>query len=748
MMTTDSVFCFPPDLRPMPEILVGNCLDVLRGLPDNSIDCCVTSPPFFGLRDYLTGSWQGGDDPLCTHSTGRGTNVKQTKHPNADNYPASAPHRGGDSSKCSRCGAIRIDDQIGLESTPTTYVEKLVDVFHEVYRILKEDGTLWLNLGDSYSNDTKWGGNSGGKHAKGLHGATGIGRGRRETGLKPKDMIGIPWSVAFALRDDGWYLRSDIIWAKVNPMPECLSPDTMVFIRENDLTARVNLDSILSNGKPYPKILTPDGWRSIVNIWETTKDIAVSFDASSTTKVVCSLEHTWPVSYDRRSNTVHDLPTAQLKDIGYKHYLLHHTIDKWLDEKITVFKDQILDYDLGFLVGLYAAEGGFGEKRGCRCKLTMHAKEAAILDQAESIITRFYPPTISRQYKNNYISLRFSSMKWRSFVLAIIKGKCSNKSVAIDFVLNTPRVFRQGIWNGYILGDGSPRPAGGCGAASASRLLRDDMCVLASSIGLITSKGDYSTIDTRTGKTYQNFQLWTPYIKKLPNTQSGARHLTIRNKHLIEGPHRMIDIQVDGGLFLVDDGLVTHNSVQDRPTSSYEHVFLLTKCSHYFYDDIAIREATSSVQATVERNGRADKGLVGAADLYRDGFGQSGNGGFERAKIETRNARNVWSIPTKPYHGAHFATMPLGLVQKCVLAGSSEKGCCASCGKPWRRVQASWAASCVCQADVVPSRVLDPFGGAGTTGLVARRLGRHSILIELNPDYADLARDRISNDKF
>jgi len=100
------------------------------------------------------------------------------------------------------------------------YVCHLTEVFREVKRVLRDDGVLWLNLGDSYSNDGKWGGQTGGKHAVDLHGNTGIGRGKKTTGLKPKDLVGIPWMVAFALRADGWYLRSDIIWSKANPMPE------------------------------------------------------------------------------------------------------------------------------------------------------------------------------------------------------------------------------------------------------------------------------------------------------------------------------------------------------------------------------------------------------------------------------------------------------------------------------------------------------------------------------------------------
>lgn len=151
------------------RILVGDCRALLATLPDGAANCCVTSPPYFGLRDY-----------------------------------------GHDS-------------QIGAETTPAAYVAALVAVMREVRRVLRDDGTCWLNLGDSYANDGKWGGRSGGKHVAALHGATAIGRRKTTTGLKPKDLIGIPWRVAFALQDDGWYLRSDIIWNKPNPMPESVT---------------------------------------------------------------------------------------------------------------------------------------------------------------------------------------------------------------------------------------------------------------------------------------------------------------------------------------------------------------------------------------------------------------------------------------------------------------------------------------------------------------------------------------------
>lgn len=150
-------------------ILCGDALDRLKSLPDESIQCCVTSPPYWSLRDY------------------------------------------------------QVDGQLGQEKSPQEYVARMVEVFREVKRVLKPDGTLWLNLGDSYANDSKWGGSSGGKHVKELHGNSGIGRQKTQTGLKGKDLIGIPWLVAFALRADGWWLRCDIIWHKPNPMPESVT---------------------------------------------------------------------------------------------------------------------------------------------------------------------------------------------------------------------------------------------------------------------------------------------------------------------------------------------------------------------------------------------------------------------------------------------------------------------------------------------------------------------------------------------
>jgi len=152
------------------EIKVGDCLASLRAMADQSVNCCVTSPPYFGLRNY------------------------------------------------------GVEGQLGLEPTPEEFVVALVTVLREVLRVLRDDGTLWLNLGDSYCSTapgTKNAPQSKGSEKNPEQWANA--RPKTPPGLKPKDLIGIPWRVAFALQADGWYLRQDIIWQKPNAMPESVT---------------------------------------------------------------------------------------------------------------------------------------------------------------------------------------------------------------------------------------------------------------------------------------------------------------------------------------------------------------------------------------------------------------------------------------------------------------------------------------------------------------------------------------------
>lgn len=197
----------------MPEtiILVGDALSRLKDLDDNTFNVVVTSPPYYGLRNYETGGeWMGGNNPNCTHVRHQHAKVPQGLQGRSareigqaealllgatipddvhNRYPASGRPIGNGRFKCDLCGAIKIDLQIGLESSPEEFIEAMVEVCRGIKRVLRPDGTFWLNIGDSYAN---------------------------------KSLLQIPVRVALALQQDGWYLRSEIIWAKTSAMPESI----------------------------------------------------------------------------------------------------------------------------------------------------------------------------------------------------------------------------------------------------------------------------------------------------------------------------------------------------------------------------------------------------------------------------------------------------------------------------------------------------------------------------------------------
>ena len=235
-------------------------------------------------------------------------------------------------------------------------------------------------------------------------------------------------------------------------------------------------------------------------------------------------------------------------------------------------------------------------------------------------------------------------------------------------------------------------------------------------------------------------------------------------------------------------------SVRDRPTKAHEYLFLLTKSERYYYDQEAVREASQASEATKTREayGRYDAGdgtakrntRTGKPD-YLQAIGNDYGG-------SSRNLRSVWTIATAPFPDAHFPTFPPKLIEPCIKAGTSEKGCCPQCGAPWIRIRKRrtdsepmgkgeweeeaaekgqvgirgrrrvaldrktaeeknpgyltlrWEPSCKCtECEPIPCRVLDPFGGAGTTGLVAQKFGQNYTLIELNPKYAEMSERRI-----
>ena len=194
-------------------------------MADESVHCVVTSPPYYGLRDYGIEPQVWGGEPGCEHDfdikirpqivlSNAHTTLQGGQSTQASAVPAS------ESGFCRHCNAWR--GSLGLEPTPALYIEHMAVVFREIRRVLRKDGTLWLNLGDGYA------GGSGGDRKIGEKDETRARKRDPIAGYKPKDLLGMPWAVAFALRDDGWWLRSESTWAKLAPMPEsCRDRPTM-----------------------------------------------------------------------------------------------------------------------------------------------------------------------------------------------------------------------------------------------------------------------------------------------------------------------------------------------------------------------------------------------------------------------------------------------------------------------------------------------------------------------------------------
>lgn len=798
------------------RLLQGDNRAVLDTMPAKSIHAIICSPPYFGLRSY-SGDQQvewptveyapmpglpmlriQGCEPGCKHEWGetqivhqRGSDVGST---------LSGPQNRGRQEKattgqyCQLCGGWR--GGLGNEPTLEAYIGHLILCLRSWHRVLRDDGCAFVNLGDSFAGS---GGAGGDYNAGGIReGQPKFKPGNPKNGLKAKDLQMVPARFALAAQADGWYVRSRIIWAKGvsflpdyagSCMPECLDPQTTIFIRNNGWVSKITLQQLADMNDaqlPMPEILSPNGWVEIKNIWKTVKP-AMAMRAGRVERVICSPEHRFPISSDRRRVKVRYEEAQNIRHEGYADYLLYCPIDKFLEPSITQWQGRPLSHDLGYLIGVYAAEGGIDGDSGFRIKLTIGLHEPEFLARIINVLNSFKVLSTQSE-RGNAISIRFSEEWIQRIILCFVSGDVKTKALNIEMLLNTPVEFRQGLLDGYVEGDGSDRKGGGWSITSASRRLRDDISTLASSLGIVTSKGaENRQYDERTDKTYASHTLWTPYMtkRKQKSGTEGVYQVPPRDRNMLDGERKMIDIEVEGHVFIIGDGLVTHNSVQDRPTKSDEDIYLLTKQPSYYWDHEAVKE--KAIYPDDNRKARQKP------EDYKSMMSDTGqvraviNPGNPKT-YSSRSLRSVWVINPQGWDGAHFAVWPEKLVAPMVKASTSEYGCCAQCGAPYERVverqsfsrnelptehphyrpgyytrkaggvddyangggqriqqstTTGWQATCTCAADVIPCTVCDPFAGSGTTGAVACAHNRNYIGIDLSADYITLAHERI-----
>lgn len=709
------------------RILRGDCMDVLKTLPDESVHCVVTSPPYFGLRDY---------------------------------------------------GAA---GQIGLESTPAEYVEKMVAVFREVRRVLRDDGTLWLNLGDSYA--------SGGRKTRDpgqskLHPAfTGEDNATtnfrpNDGGAKPKDLLGIPWRVAFALQADGWYLRQDIIW--------CLSGGAWVYARTQKGDMPVMVKDLVRLKPSTVKLWNGTKWTQVLG-WGASNDTSQRMELvlRSGERIGCTGGHLWPTQ--RGNFAARDLRPGDVIQTCR------------LPEPATVGAPMYLTRDLLWLIGLYLAEGS---RAGDTIQLSLNADEAPWLERIEAAADGL-GASMTHTKRGSNLSVRLYGRVLAAAIEEFIGGKTAHDKHLRAPAWNLPGWALRCIADGYLDGDGHWDQKARRWRLGFARnyALERDLRTLAARLGAtLTLHPGEATYQGGKKPSFRGEWRWNRTGHR--NEKDRGEVVEIRASRA----RKFWDIAVedDPHLFALASGVLTHNckpnpmpeSVRDRCTKAHEYLFLLAKSERYYFDADAIAESCESGESDLKkmreqlpRIGGKHKTLVDPLSMASSStnIGQKrsvGNG-------EQRNKRSVWTVATQPFKEAHFATFPPALIEPCILAGTSSHGYCAKCGAPWVRqsepiIQAGhtgstdsaypegstanrlallrqaareqgveytgarrttgWKATCACAAGIVPGVVLDPFGGAGTTGLVADRLGRDAILIELNPAYADMAENRIRND--
>lgn len=678
-----------------------DALTGLKMLPDNSVDCVVTSPPYWGLRWYGDAAitiWDGDAD--CKHewldflkkgiSGGENSDVRKKK--GQENFQIVPDNI---QAFCVKCGAWR--GQLGQEPTPELYVEHLVEIFREVKRVLKPEGTLWLNLGDSYwSNRSKLCETGGvGKTAKcGREHQGRAGFGRHHV-IKPKDLIGIPWMVAFALRNDGWWLRQDIIW--------CLSGGTYVYVRSAKGDMPMTIKDLARLRSDTVKLWNGYKWTRVKGMWPSKRSgNEIEIELRSGERISCTPEHLWP--------TKNGLKKASELKVG------DVLLSCQLPEPENPSTPEYIPDEVGWFLGLYLAEGSRDSHQ--RIQIASHAEEVPLRLKRLSSILEKYGATYSVFYDDgNGATINISSKVLNAIIDTYLYGSNAENKCLTTTCWQRSNKFLENLLQGYLDGDGHWDDKNKRWRIGFTRnySLERDLRVLCARLGYsLTLKLDEATCNGKKHKIFRG----EIRIERSGHHNEKDRNEIVNIRKSCARQFWDIEVEDEPNLFALASGVLTHNSkpnampesVKDRCTRSHEYIFLLAKSAKYYYDYEAIKEKASGKKSG---NKRPQKGVGMKGMEIRNGLFVA-----QQKTWHTRNKRSVWTITTKPFKGAHFAVFPPELAEISIKAGCPEGGI-----------------------------VLDPFMGSGTVAVVAQKLGRNYIGFEINPDYVKMAEERILNNQ-
>lgn len=692
------------------------CMDAflfLRSLPTNSVNCIVTSPPYYNLRDYS------------------------------------------------------VAGQIGLEPTPDQFVATMVALFREARRVLREDGVLWLNLGDSYSSGSRRD-----RVTQTLQkGQIGTNQRPPNGGITGKNLLGIPWRVALALQADGWILRSDVIW--------CLSGGAMVYVQTQKGEMPMMVRDLARLNPATVKLWNGEKWTRLLGMNRNKRNgDELEIVLRSGERISCTPTHRFPTN--RGLLTASELCAG---DILQSCQLPE-------PEKV---RDCAIDQDAAWLAGLYIAEGSRSDDT---IQIAGHAKETERWDRVQAIAAKFGGYT-SRTIEGNNQSIRIHGKVLNAILDELVTGHTSKDKAFAPVVWRYSNRFIEAMLDGYLSGDGHYDASNDRWRLGFTRNynLERDLRVACARLGYrLTLNLASMPYDGRRVATFRG------EIRKSRSGHHNERNMgeiaEIRKARCRE----VYDLGVEDEphLFSLASGILTHNSkpnpmpesVTDRPTKAHEYCFLLTKSGRYWWDAEAVREPNS--KGSIDRFGIGENGSTrkwNTTNNKRDkrSDGTKSSEGFRDYVPLSRNLRTVWEVATEPTPFAHFATFPRKLIEPMIKAGCPDK-VCSKCGKPWERAverETNWQErrlagaigdnrkaenvhqkgthgdgmshdlgtiaikdlglypACQCNTEPQPGLALDMFMGSGTTGLVARSLGRDYVGCDLNPDYVKLAQSRL-----
>jgi DNA modification methylase len=639
----------------------------------------------------------------------------------------------------------------------------------------------------------------------------------------------MPWRLAFALQADGWWLRQDIIW--------CLSGGTWVYARTQKGDMPIMVRDLARLRPETAQLWNGEKWTRLLGTSKSKRrGTELELVLRSGERISCTPTHKFPTSRGL-------LKAADIR-IGDK------LTSCRLPEPANP-KSSVIDNDAAWLAGLYLAEGSMS---GDTIQIAGHSKEVSRWIRLCAIATK-YGGSCTQSVDGNKMNIRLYGKVLVAILSELVTGRTAKNKGFAPVVWRHSDSFVGSMLSGYLSGDGAYSKErwrlGFTRNYNLERDLRTACARLGYTITLNPSTVEYKgkrvltfrgeIRETRSGHHNEKDRNEVMVIRK-------ARCREVYDLGVEDGPH----------VFALASGVLTHNSkpnpmpesVTDRCTKAHEYLFLLTKSAHYYYDAEAIKEpaADSSLarwDQDIESQYGSERvpGKTNGTMKAVGGFDRLGRGGsnsrmhqdrdpshpderkirtsgnkthktvaeYERSDSEEhrtaagllkiadtpypmRNKRSVWEIATQPFKEAHFATFPMKLVEPCILAGTSEKGCCPKCGAPWSRevdrvpatskecpktvsahiarggtgtpvgtvgksgsgringsiTTIGWYPSCSCNKDdgglelePIPCTVLDPFSGSATTGLVAVANRCNYIGIELNPEYAAMSRRRL-----